>query len=165
MMLLSPFDDLLMSAIAEWCVCWHFTIAQFVVTWLGNVETNWTASCKDPLALTITERINLWVSTSTPVVRLSSIQIYMCRENTSICRHAWWSIFAFFIRSWFCQIYNLLMRKVSNIIHRLRSPLNFSRFKNHWFWCHNISFMCLHFAKDRTVMNDFVLNFSYLTLT
>ena len=102
MMFLRPFKHLLMRSVAEWCIRWHFAVAKLVITWLVHVKTNWSTSSKNPLALTITEWVNLWMSATTPIVWFATTQENMSWENTGVCWHAGRSIFTLFVRSWFC---------------------------------------------------------------
>lgn len=106
-----------MSSIAERCIRREFTVAEFIVARWWNIERNRSASSQDPLALTIAPWWHLCVTTRTPVIYLSSVEIDVGWEDTSIRRHRRRSISSFFIWAWFSKLDNLLFREICYIIH------------------------------------------------
>lgn len=59
MMLCSPLEHMLVSAVAEWRIGTELAITQLVVSALRHVEVHWTASSDDPFALAIAEWTDL----------------------------------------------------------------------------------------------------------
>ena len=153
MMSMGPSKYQLMGTIAEGSISWHFTITQFIIARLRNIKGDRSASCQDPLALAITERWDLSMTTSTPIIYLSSVEVHVGWEYTCKCWERWWSILALFVRSAFCQRYYFLFRKICHIIHcNLRSwrrrlldwkieriPLEFL-VQESWYLFHELSF-------------------------
>ena len=98
-MLESPLEDVLMSSVAEWSISTHLAIAELEIATLSHVKGNRSVSGQDPLALSIAPWSVLGVSTTAPVVLLSSVEVNMSWENTGIYRHGSWSISTFLIWS------------------------------------------------------------------
>ena len=92
MTLISPPEQVLMSAVAERCVCRHLTVAHLVIAALGDVEGNRSAPRDDPLALAVAERVHLRVTAATPFILLSSVQVHMNWVYTSIGWQTWRSV-------------------------------------------------------------------------
>ena len=68
MVLGTPLPDMLMSTVAEGCICGHLAVAEFVVATLGHIEGYWTTPSQDPLALAIAHGVDLTMTTGAPVV-------------------------------------------------------------------------------------------------
>lgn len=119
MVLLDPLNDLLVRAVAEGSVGRAFAVAQLVVARLTHVEGHGSAASENPLALAVAERINLGVPAAAPVVLLASVQVNVCRENTSVRGHAWRSVPAFLIGPRLRQFNLNLFGEIGNIVHRL----------------------------------------------
>ena len=62
MVVVDPSEELLVSAVAEGCVCAHLAVAELEVARLSHVEGNGAAASQDPFALTIAEGGILGVS-------------------------------------------------------------------------------------------------------
>ena len=149
-MLHNPFHYMLMSSITKWSISAHLTIAHFVISTFRYVESNRSISCKNPLALSITEWTNLRVTARTPVILFTSMEIYVSRINTSICWHWSWSVSALFIWSALHQGNNLLLREICNIFHW--NTISWSWWsQNNWSWSVNISLMSFSFLKSRSI--------------
>ena len=117
MVLCGPFEYVLMSSVAEWCVCWHFAVAEFEVTRFRNIKANRSKTGHNPLALAIAEWIQLRVATWAPVIRFTTIQVDVSWINTSISWHASRSVLSLLIRSAFHQVYSSLFGEVGHIVH------------------------------------------------
>ena len=115
--LCGPFEYVLMSSVAEWCVCWHFAVAEFEVTRFRNIKANRSKTGHNPLALAIAEWIQLRVATWAPVIRFTTIQVDVSWINTSISWHASRSVLSLLIRSAFHQVYSSLFGEVGHIVH------------------------------------------------
>ena len=149
MILCSPFPDVLMRSIAEWCVCWEFAVTEFVVAGFGYVERDRAAPCQNPFALSIAKRIDLTVAAWAPVVHLASIEEHVRRENTCVSWHTGWSILSFFIWSALFEQCYLLMGEISDIVHRFdSSSLRWSQ--NFWIRKHHVPFVRFHFNSGWT---------------
>lgn len=98
----SPLQDVLVSSIAERSICTEFTVAKFEVPTFRNIEAYRSTSSHNPLALPVAEWTDLRMTTSTPVIDFSSVQINMGWIQTLVGWHAWWSISSFLIRSTLC---------------------------------------------------------------
>ena len=139
----SPFEHMLMSTITEWCVCTELAITELIVSTLRHIEVYWTASSDDPFALTITERTDLGMSTTAPLVNLSSMKIDVCGIDTLISWHTWWSVSTLLIWSVLLKVHHFLLREIRYILHGNLVSRSW-RLHHHWCWCHYVSFMCLH---------------------
>ena len=117
MLFVDPTQKGLMSTIAEWGIGTHLAIAELVVAGFSNIESYWSASCHNPLALTITKRRVLSVTARTPVINLATMEVHVSREETSKGGKRGRTVFAFFIWSRLIKHDNLLQREISNIIH------------------------------------------------
>ena len=139
----SPFEHVLMSTIAEWCVCTEFAITELVISTLGHVEVDWTTSGDNPFALTIAEGTDLGVSTAAPLVDLGAVKVDMRGIDTLVGGHTWWSISTLLVWSALRQVHNFLLREISYIFHRYRVSRSW-RLHQNWRWSHYVSFVCLH---------------------
>lgn len=83
----TPFPDVLVCAVAEWCIGRQLAIAKLVVSGLAHVEGDRAVACQDPLTLTITQRVDLAVAARTPIVRFAAAEEHVRRENTCVCWH------------------------------------------------------------------------------
>ena len=150
MILCSPFPDVLMRSIAEWCVCWEFAVTEFVVAGFGYVERDRAAPCQNPFALSIAKRVDLTVATGAPVIHLAAVKEHMSWENTCVRWHTGWPILAFFVWSALFKQSNFLMRKIGDIVHRFDfSLLRWSQ--NFWIWKHHVSLVRLQFNSSWTI--------------
>ena len=150
MILLSPPEHLLVTAVTEGCIRRHFTVAELVVARLRYVEGHGAATSQDPLALTIAEGVDLRVTAATPIVRLATCQEYVRREDTGVRWHAWRAVLAFFVGTRLCQRDVSLVREVSHIVHGDGLAFLGVRFQHHWLGRHNITLVRFHLAADRT---------------
>lgn len=86
MVIMNPFNHVLVSTVAEGSISWKFAIAELVIAWFWDIKIHWSASSQDPLALTVAEWRILSVTAWAPVVDLSSVEIDVSGEYTCICR-------------------------------------------------------------------------------
>ena len=54
-----PFEHVLVSAVAEWCICTELAIAEFVVSALRDIKVDRSAPGDNPLALAVSEWTDL----------------------------------------------------------------------------------------------------------
>ena len=151
MVLLSPFDYLLMSSVAKWSVSRHFAVAKLVITWLVYIKTNWSAASQNPFALTIAEGVDLGMAAWTPVVRFAPVKENMSWEDTSIWGHAGWTISTLFVRTWLLQVNDFLFGEVRHVFHRFSRTLEFSWFENNRGGLHYITLVGLHLTADGAI--------------
>ena len=116
-MLISPSKHLLMCSVTEWSIGTHLAIAEFVVARFRYIESDWSQSRHNPLALSIAEWIDLRVSATAPVVDFASSQVNMSWVNTSEGRKTRWSISSLLIWSAFSKWNHSLLWEISHIIH------------------------------------------------
>ena len=76
----------------------HFTIAQFIISTLRNIKLNRSTSRHNPFTLPVTKRITPTMSTRTPFINFSSVQINVDRIISSVNRHTWRTVFTFLVR-------------------------------------------------------------------
>ena len=153
MMLIDPPHNLFMCSVTEWCVWAHLAVAKFIVSTFTYVESDWSITSYKPLALSVTEWIELWMTTGAPWIFFSSVQIDMSREDTCICWQGWGSISTFFIGSTFRKCNQSLFWEVSHVVH-WNSISRSSWFQDCWLWSVNISLMCLSFLKSWTTQSN-----------
>ena len=106
-----------MRAVAERSICAQFAVAKFVVSALFHVESHRSVSSDQPFALSVAERIDLGMAAGAPVVLLASMQIDVGGKDSCVSWHGWRAVSSFFIGPAFWQRHNVLLRKISDIVH------------------------------------------------
>ena len=88
-----------MGSIAEGRIRGELAVAKFVVATLRDVEGDGSAPRNNPLALTIAQRVDLGVTTTTPIVRLGTMEVHMRREDTGEGGKTGWTVSPFLVRA------------------------------------------------------------------
>ena len=152
---------MLMCSIAEGSIGGELAVAELIVTSFGDIERDGTATSQDPLALAIAHWVDLAVTARAPVVRLAARQEHMCRENTSIGRHARGSVATFFVGSGLSEVDIFLLREVSYVVHCLNASLIFGRAQDDGVFEHNVAVVGSEFAAYGVHIHE-VLNFIHI---
>ena len=151
MILGTPLPDVLMCSIAEGGIRAELAVAKLVVAGLADIEGDGSASSDDPLALTVAEWVHLTVAASAPVVRFAAVKVDVGWEDTSVRRHARWSVATLLVRSGLGEINNILFGEVRHILHRRDLPLHDGRFENFGFVEHDIAIIGYKLAANGTM--------------
>ena len=127
---------MLMSSIAEWSVGAHLTVAQLVIATFWYIETDWSAPGDYPLALSITEWIQLRVATTAPIIWFRSVQVDMGGVDTCKCWKTWWSVLTLLVWSALGKRNDLLLWEICHVIHWNSIP--------GWWWLDDEGRGCHH---------------------
>ena len=151
MVLGAPLPDMLMSTVAEGCICGHLAVAEFVVATLWDIESYWTTPSQDPLALAIAHGVDLTMAATAPIIRFASIEVHMSWENTGVGGQAGRPVSTLFVRSWLTKINSLLGWEVRRIVHSLYSSFVLSWSENNRLIQHDITLVCSELASNWTI--------------
>ncbi len=113
----NPPDQLLMSAVAEGSICAHLAVAELEVAGLAHVEADGAAAGQDPLALAVTQRRVLSVTTAAPIVHLPTVEVHVGREDTCEGRHRRRPVLAFLVGATLVKGDRLLGWEVGDVVH------------------------------------------------
>ena len=150
MILGSPLPKVLMCSIAEWRIGRHLAVAQFIVAWLTHIESDGAKSSDHPLALSIAKRVNLTCTARAPIIWLSSLQVHVSWEDSSIDWHTGRSISALLIWSTLAQINSFLGREISHIIQWSIWSLHIRWLQDLWLWHQHVSLVGTHLTSRWT---------------
>ena len=94
------------------------------------------------------------MTAAAPVVGLATAQVDVSREDTSVGRHAGWSVATLLVWTRLSKIYRVLKREVSNIVHRLDCTLRLSRSQNDGIFEHDVALVSVELTASSTIEGE-----------
>jgi hypothetical protein len=162
MVLLGPFEDVLMSSVTERRISGHLAVAELEVARLGDIKNHRAASGDNPLALAVAEGVELGVATTAPVVTLTARKEDVCGENTSVGGHGGGAVLAFLVGARLNEVHHFLVGEVSHVLHGFNGALHLGGLEVNGGRGVHVAFVGVHFDASGVDI-DVVLHFLHVS--